>query len=441
MKGRVLPLAATLLCCLAFLAGCAPFGIQNVNDLLRAPALGEGQGEVQEALAGEVGDEIEFKFPKEGDQRSPLVMADLDGDGVEEAVVLYSLPAGAALASSNVRIAVLARQADESWAVVQDEEGVASDVASLEVADLLADGTKQVLVGYATANLGTKTLAIYRYREGGLVADKPILYSRYALGDFTGRGGTDLIVVSRDDQVSGLLMQYIPAVDGAFDYSQNAVPLGTGFNLTSCLGLYASESAAGEERLIVADCLVDETNMLVSPIIHYSNERFYEAGTADQIGETGRQTRLLTSRDIDGDGIVEVPRRVGNEAVITPKGDKNLEFIEWMDFTGEAPLRKQFGLLDTDRGVYIRLPDGWLGGEDGEEALLVQVVDGSGEGEWAIENKITRRRLLSLVIYGEGEEPPEEAELASEASNAWLVPQSSLPMSDWRVIEALPMSS
>lgn len=431
-------LLALLFCAVLLLAACTPFGTQNISDLLRAPALGEGQGEVQEALALDLGDEPEYKFPKEGDWRSPLIMADLDGDGVEEGVLLYSLPVASAPAqSSNVYLAVMKRAGDE-WRVAQKIEGEGVEVASLEVAGLLDDGARQVLVGYASANMGSKKLALYRWRDGALQSDKVIAYSRYELADFTGNGREDLVVVSSDNQTTGLVLQHIPVVDGEFDVSpNNGVSMG-GTNLVSCQGLYPSQSEVGE-RLIVADCQ-DENSMLVSQL-YYMGERVYEKpGNVDLIGGTARQNPLLHSRDIDEDGRVEVPLRVNDEVVVTPAGDKNMEFVEWVDFTGEAPVRKQFGLLDSGRGVYVSLPDAWLQNKDGRDTLSVRVSDGSAEGEWMLEDAASLRVLLSLRIYEPGAEPPVGAEQVSEASNAWLIRAAGLSNSEKERIHVTRMN-
>lgn len=434
-------LVALLCCFVLLLAGCTPLGVQNINELLRAPALGEGQGEVQKALELELGDGVEYKFPKEGDERSPILMADLDGDGTREALLLYSIPAGTVTDhSSNVYVAVMKRQGDE-WKLVQRIEGAGSEVASLEAADLLGDGTTQVLVGYAPANFTSRFLAVYQWQDGKLrlASERTTTYSRYELADFTGRGGKDLIIVSADNQLSGLLLQHVPVVDGQLDYSKETVALGTGMKVQSCAGMYPSVNAEGE-HLIVVD-MITENDLLVSQFIYYWGEQFVGQPNPEAfLGNTGRMNPLLKSQDIDGDDIVEIPQRVGNEKVITLNGDKDLEFVKWMDFTPAEPLRKEFGILDSDRGVYIRLPHAWLDSENGVDTLSVKVQDGAGEGEWFLEDIASRKQLLSLRIFEPGTDPPMGAVQVSQISNAWLVLSPTLSGSEERAVGIISLN-
>ncbi len=429
----------SLLCCgLLLLAGCAPFGMQNMNDLLHAPALGQGQGEVQKALAQHVGEQPEYKYPKEGDWRSPLVMADLDGNGVEEAVLVYALPNSTALdRSTNVYVAVL-EQAEGEWRVVQDIEGQAGEVASLDVADLLQDGTQQLIVGYANANLSSKIFMLYQYKGGILEALYRTAYSRYELEDFTGSGAKDLVIVSPDDNVKGMFLQYVSAVDGAFDFAQKPVALGA--NFVSCVGLYPSAGPEGE-RLIIADCKTGD-DQLSSQIIYYSGDHFFVVSDAKGIdallGETARANPLLKSQDIDADGIVEIPQRMGKDPIHTRKGDKNLEFVKWMDFTQETPVVRQAGILDSDRGVYIRLPEAWLL-EDGQDAPAVRVADGLNEGEWRIEDEETGRTLMRLQILEADQTPPGDALLISPISSAYLTLSSSLTLTEQMQIQPVEL--
>lgn len=413
------------LCLAAVMAGCAPLALQNVNDLLRAPELGQGQGEIQKALASYLGEQPEYKYPKEGDWRSPLIVEDLDGDGNTEGILLYSL-AGSTTAGrgSNVYVAVLEQQ-NGAWTVTHDMEGSGTEVASFEVADLLGSGKKQLIVGYATsANLSNKYFSLYEYQSHQLVELLyPTPYSRYELADFSGNGSTELVIVSPDDQLGGLKLQYIPTVSGSLNLGLAPVKLDA--NFFSCSGIYPSNSADGA-RLLVVDGLTD-TKILTSDILYFSGEHFYKVDDSGAlVGETARQNPLLRARDIDGDGIVEIPQRVGMTEIVTLAGDKHLEYIQWMDFTSAEPQVKQFGIVDSGKGSYIRLPEIWMD--------RVRVSDGRVAGEWGIQEESSRRQLLSLKVYEGGETPPLDALLVSRASGAYLLPSSALTAGERNVI-------
>lgn len=424
---RVFLLSVLFVALVTSFTSCA-FAPQNLENLLRAPALGSGQGEIQEALTLYLsGEEPQYKYPKEGEWRSPLIQADLNGDGVEEGVLLYSLVNSTTAnkeKGNNVYIAVL-EQKDGVWFVQADLDSQAAEVASFEVVDLLGDNTRQLIVGYASANLTAKTFVLYQYIDGTLTTIHRKSYSRYELGDFTGRGGTDLVLVSPVEQLDGLQFQYLPVKNGQFLEPQAPVKLDS--NFASCAGIYPSLSNEGEQVLVVDGVL--ETKMLASQLVYFSGEHFFVTDDAGKMrGESGRLNPILKAKDIDDDGIVEIPRRVGKYEIRTINNDKHLEYVEWVDFTGPEPISKEFGLLDTDRGVFVGLPADWQG--------RISVTDGKEKGEWVVQNAQTLDTLLQLRFYGEEDLPPRNSVLVPGTSSVYIVPSSSVTAEERLFIEA-----
>ena len=96
---------AALLLVPVLLAGCSAAG--DVETLLRAPQLSGESAALQKALNNYLGGSATLKYPASGDFLSPFAFGDWDGDGTDEAAVLYTTDT----TSSNVWLAVqLARQ-------------------------------------------------------------------------------------------------------------------------------------------------------------------------------------------------------------------------------------------------------------------------------------------------------------------------------------------
>lgn len=97
-------LCAALLCCV-LLCSCdgIVLGGKNVEELLRAPRPSERQSAVQTALNAYLGETLQLKYPRGGAEPDPVIFADLDGDGAEEAAVLYT----AESKGQNVHLSVL----------------------------------------------------------------------------------------------------------------------------------------------------------------------------------------------------------------------------------------------------------------------------------------------------------------------------------------------
>ncbi len=424
LRKRLCPFVCCLMLCV-LLFGCSPIALQNITDLLRAPELGQGQGEIQQALASYLGEQPSLRYPKEGNWQSPLIVGDLDGNGSVESVLLYGLADPVAAGrSNNVYVAVLEQQ-DGVWQVVQDLEGLGTEVASFEVVDLLQNGKQQLIIGFASAsNLNTKTFSLFEYngnRLEDLVGATP--YSRYELIDIDASGQQDLVIVSPNDQIGGLNLQYIPVENEQLNLSLAPVQLDA--NFSSCDGLYPSSSADGTTMLVV-DGLTD-TQLLASDLLYFTGEHFYKVNDSGAlVGETARTNPLLSSRDIDGDGIVEIPQRVGLSPIETPAADKSLEYVQWVDFTGQEPLVKEFGILDSGKGAYIRLPESWKDN--------LTVLDGAAPEEWILSDSESGETLLHLQVVGSSEPPPPNSLLVSHVSGTYLIPGASLSSAERNII-------
>lgn len=106
-----------LLLVLLLLAGCSAVG--DVETLLRAPQLSGESAALQKALNSYLGGSATLKYPASGDFLSPFAFGDWDGDGVDEAAVLYT----ADTTSSNVWLAVLEPSGESGWACQSGHRG------------------------------------------------------------------------------------------------------------------------------------------------------------------------------------------------------------------------------------------------------------------------------------------------------------------------------
>ena len=86
----------------------------QVEELLRAPRLPGDYGALQNALNEWLGESAQLKYPMQGELLSPFLLQDLDGDGQQDAAVLYTTAQ-----SSNVCIAFLQKDAAGAWKVQQ----------------------------------------------------------------------------------------------------------------------------------------------------------------------------------------------------------------------------------------------------------------------------------------------------------------------------------
>ena len=378
MKRRhFLSLAAC--CLLGLLPGCSFPMTDNmqVEDLLRAPRLSGDYGALQSALNDWLGESAQLKYPMQGELLSPFLLQDLDGDGEQDAAVLYTTAQ-----SSNVCIAFLQKDAAGAWKVQQTIEGLADTVDNVRLAQLQDGNAVQLVVGYLAAQ-GDSYLAVYSYEHGEVNAILEQSYEQYLVEDITGGGNEDLILMSTLED-GGVQIELLTVNrDGSFQ--QVAVMGLSADKFSGCASVASGLGADGRHYLVLdgwtgisgnnlASVLLcyDETSQQMVPATRISSQRLYNASL--------RNVPTLVSRDLDGDGIVEIPTQPDEAGLLNLSQSRRMDFIVWMDYTSSHP-EKSFGLLDEETNCYIELPAEWEGNlklTDSEEfdgAVELRTVD------------------------------------------------------------------
>ena len=349
-------LACVLLCLL--LAGCSMPGEQvQVEELLRAPKLSGDYGDVQTALNDWLGESAQLKYPMQGDLLSPFLLQDLDGDGRQDAAVLYTTAQ-----SSNVCIAILQKDDADIWHVRQNVEGLADTVESVGLAQLQPGDATQLVVGY-TAAQGDHYLAVYSYTDGVLSTILEQQYQQYLVEDITGGGNQDLILMSTLED-GGVQIELL-TVDKEGSFQQVAVMGLSANRFAGCASVAAGVGADGRHYLVLDGWTGISGNNLASVLLRF-DEDTQQMVPADQISTEKlytaslRNVPSLVSQDLDSDGIVEIPTQPDEAGLLNMSQSRRMDFIVWMDYTSPHP-EKSFGLLDEETSCYIELPMEWEG--------------------------------------------------------------------------------
>lgn len=349
-------LACVLLCLL--LAGCSMPGEQvQVEELLRAPKLSGDYGDVQTALNDWLGESAQLKYPMQGDLLSPFLLQDLDGDGRQDAAVLYTTAQ-----SSNVCIAILQKDDADIWHVRQNVEGLADTVESVGLAQLQPGDATQLVVGY-TAAQGDHYLAVYSYTDGVLSTILEQQYQQYLVEDITGGGNQDLILMSTLED-GGVQIELL-TVDKEGSFQQVAVMGLSANRFAGCASVAAGVGADGRHYLVLDGWTGISGNNLASVLLRF-DEDTQQMVPADQISTEKlytaslRNVPSLVSQDLDDDGIVEIPTQPDEAGLLNMSQSRRMDFIVWMDYTSPHP-EKSFGLLDEETNCYIELPMEWEG--------------------------------------------------------------------------------
>ena len=329
----------------------------QVEELLRAPRLAGDYGALQTALNDWLGESAQLKYPMQGDLLSPFLLQDLDGDGRQDAAVLYTTAQ-----SSNVCIAILQKDDADIWHVRQNVEGLADTVESVGLAQLQPGDATQLVVGY-TAAQGDHYLAVYSYTDGVLSTILEQQYQQYLVEDITGGGNQDLILMSTLED-GGVQIELL-TVDKEGSFQQVAVMGLSANRFAGCASVAAGVGADGRHYLVLDGWTGISGNNLASVLLRF-DEDTQQMVPADQISTEKlytaslRNVPSLVSQDLDGDGIVEIPTQPDEAGLLNMSQSRRMDFIVWMDYTSPHP-EKSFGLLDEETNCYIELPMEWEG--------------------------------------------------------------------------------
>ncbi len=378
MKKGLRRLLPVLLACV-LLVGCSfgDFGNLQVEELLRAPRLMGDYGVLQTALNDWLGESAQLKYPMQGDLLSPFLLQDLDGDGQQDAAVLYTTGQ-----TSNVCIAILQKDSEGQWQVRQSIEGLADTVENVRLAQLQAGDGSQLVVGYM-ASQGDRYLAVYSYTGGEVTAILEQPYEQYLVEDITGGGNQDLILMSNLED-GGVQIELL-TVDRDGMFQQVAVMGLSADKFSGCASVAAGLGADGKHYLVLDGWTGISGNNLATVLLYFDEES-QQMVPAKQIRadelyqETLRNVPGLVSRDLDGDGTVEIPTQPDEAGLLNMSQSRRMDFIVWMDYTSPEP-KKSFGLMDEETNCYIELPAEWEGNllltdsTEEENAVELRTVD------------------------------------------------------------------
>ena len=382
---------AAAVCAAALCAGCAGLpGTEraSVEELLRAPRLEGDYGEIQTALDGWLGQSAQLRYPLNGELLSPFLMGDFDGDGVQDAAVLYT-----ATDVPNICLAVLQKDDAGAWQVQDAVEGLTDTVDTVRFARLQEGGADQIVVGY-TAQQADSYLAVYAYQDGEIDDILAEPYDQYLVEDITGTGYEDLLVLDTDAQGASQIKLLTSDREGGF--RQAAVMGLSADRYTGCASLAAGMGAYGGQYLVLDGWTGVSGANLASVLLRY-NEQTQQMEPARQIGADAlyeaslRNVPDLTSRDLDRDGVVEIPTQPEGAGLINMDQGRRMDFILWMDYTSAQP-RKSFGLLDEELGFYLELPMEWYG--------ILMLTDGPAEDTVELRSQDGEQLYLTVRVTG-----------------------------------------
>lgn len=334
----------------------------NITDvgsesLLRPPKTMGDEAEIEQLISDTAKSSYTLKYPKSGSYRSAIIMSDLDGDEVDEAIAFYREGEDVA------RIHMLVMYSDENeWKLSSDNITETTDIDCVDFADVSGNDTLEILVGYSTYTQNINLLSCYSYSNGKteeIIAGQK--YSAFYCGDFNSDEKDEVMSLSlytSENEASASMLEYnenkkmlyskaVVAMDPNVIKFRNVVTSDIG---SATQGIFIDgEFATGEinTQIIYYN---RELSLLRNPLFKEKTKNF-----------TQRNCNVICA-DIDNDMSVDFP-----SVEKLPRSEKEsaetvADKITWNSFSAENEsfIPKCSMVANYNFGFTIKLPDNWL---------------------------------------------------------------------------------
>ena len=290
-----LRLMIAVLTAAVLLSGCRALSLYG-PDILTPPRASGGRAEIQHMIEEDAGGGYTLIYPSSGDYKSGVLLYDLDHNGAEEAIALYTSTGGSA------KLLCAASQG-ESFKLIGSAELPSSNVNSLRFADVDGDGRDEIVV---SCDAGAPIASLNAYLVGEELSRVKIAegFTDFVTGDFDGDGAGDVLLLmphSENVTAKAILMSYS---GGSFSgKSEIEIDSEVYFYDRLYFGALGKDvvGAAADGVLENGDhttqllCYDPGAKTLLNPLYIFSG-----------YSDTRRSERVF-SRDINDDGVIEYP--------------------------------------------------------------------------------------------------------------------------------------
>lgn len=391
----------TLMLCVFLALLLSSCSDKSVEELYQLPKQSEDYYNLQNKIDEIIMDGAEFSAPTSGNNRQSVQLYDIDGDGSDEALAFFINASD----EKPLKIYIFTQEGDQ-YETADIIEGEGTSIDSITYSDLTGDGISEIIVGWKTSDL--QMLHVYTMNDFKNVNIVTESYTQYMVGDLTGNGLNDLIVLYHNTLESkGAVSLYTFDAYGqdekySADISSGIVSI-TDMNIGNLQNYYPALYIEGKY----------EEDKVITDIFAFTSGNLRNI-SAD---ETGVSTATLTSypaswtsaiglMDINNDEIQEIPEPImlsSSEELST-----SLYVIRWYNFdeTGYKKLAITTYHNYSD-SWYIEIPDSWA-----DDLALRRVDQVSGERAIVFSMKEENSYVDFMTIYAlTGENKEDRAEI------------------------------
>lgn len=333
----------------------------GIEAYLKPPKLSEQHEQIYNALIKAEGSKINLKYPRSGLYLSAFVVANIDDEPSNEAIVFYEKTGLTGNDISTLRINIL-DQKNGQWESVHDFATEGTDVDRVFISDLGESDRINIIIGISNQ---TEKTALMFYYNNNIATEQPQKLGTYSImdvRDINSDENKELLMISSNSEKNTAQLKWLD--------SDNTLVTGPSLSLTEN-STDISQLIYGRLNNGVTAVYLDSyvsTNTIMTEIFYaktnaktiFLEPLAIENQDTDLINKTIRSASL-TSKDIDGDGVVEIPINT----VFTGYEDKpeteQISMTNWYTYENNMLTRKYCGYYSITDGYCFMLPVRWIG--------------------------------------------------------------------------------
>lgn len=329
---------------LALLSGCM---LKTVDEMYCLPRRSEEYNDLQAAIQKVMGG-LEYCAPLMGENQQTVQMADLNGDGENEALV-FARGTG----ERPLKIFIFAKQ-NGVYANTAAIETAGTAFEQVEYAELDGAGGLELVVGRQVSNEVLHALTAYSFTSGTPETLLTANYTRFLTVDLDRNDLRELFLLRPGSNGGNGVAELYQYQNGAMERSTEAV---MSVSVESLKRVAVGGMYEDTQAVFVASNFDEET--IITDVYALVDGRFTNVSLSNESGTSVKTIRnyYVYGDDIDEDGLIEIP-----SLVPMADADPNCrDLIRWYNLTPQGEeVEKVFTYHNYTDRWYVRLREDWV---------------------------------------------------------------------------------
>lgn len=374
------------------LCGCQ---IRTVDEMYVPPRRSEDFNSLEQVISQAMNG-LEYCAPVSGDNRQVVQTVDLNGDGVEEALLF-------AKSSSERPLQILIFfQQNEEYVHTQTIDMVGSSFDRVEYAQMNGKAGMELIVGTQVSDQISRSVSVYTF--SGPEAEQLVTadYLNFQVVDLDANGRSELFVLRAGATETDRGIVELYSVQGGV--LERSVEVKLSETADKLKRILTGQLEGGRPAVYVASAVDEDT--LITDVYALVDGVFTNVSLSNDSGTSVKTMRnyFIYADDMDSDGVMELPALVEMRSVDAAwrRSDQNL--IRWYSMTVDG---EEVDKLYT----YHNFLGGWYFQIEDDLAQILTVVDLGNVCDFYVWQENTPIRVMSVFsLTGQSREEQSTAD-------------------------------